>query len=204
MCRKTFWPILPCLSHRCWKLRLYAAQILQSEKPLVEFVAGQTQSARPVSPTEQRTVQVTKVMSSIRESPLDIKPVTDEQRTVVVSQVQPSDVIHFKHDHWAVDGEWEIVEWETTQLFDATLEASCFLFLALFLSYPHLGRILGKINSARQHLLFVFVIVLVSFKKPSVMCVVRRQSSQADGHNGCRELLAEKNRNAICRLEMRS
>ena len=105
MCRKTFWPILPCLSHRCWKLRLYAAQILQSEKPLVDFVAGQTQSARPVSPTEQRTVQVSQVMSSIRESPLDIKPVTDEQRTVVVSQVQPSDVIHFKHDHWAVDGE---------------------------------------------------------------------------------------------------
>ena len=207
---------------------LYAAQILQSEKPLEEFVAGQTQSARPVAPTEQRTVQVSQVMSSIRESPLDIKrpagqtakasmpesevvvksqelvmdyvlpqkelpvetampsisfteqravsvghvieaeiqpglstdfkpeektavrlipehvqtavssvqvaykedmldhfigaqsqvarPVTNQQRTIVVSQVQPSDVIHCKHDHWAVDGEWEIAEWETIHI----------------------------------------------------------------------------------------
>ena len=208
---------------------LYAARILQSEKPLKEFVAGQTQFARSVAPTEQRTVQVFQVMSSIRESPLDIKrlagqtakasmpesevvgksqelvmdyyvlpqkvlpvetsmpsisfteqravsvghvieaeiqpglstdfkpeektavrlipehvqtavssvqvaykedmldhfigaqsqvarPVTNQQRTIVVSQVQPSDVIHCKHDHWAVDGEWEIAEWETIHI----------------------------------------------------------------------------------------
>lgn len=51
---------------------LYSAQIFQKEKPLEQFVRGQSQSARPVAPSERRTVQVSQVQTSIHESPLDI------------------------------------------------------------------------------------------------------------------------------------
>lgn len=63
---------------------LYAPQVLQAEEPLDDFVAAQWQTARPVAPSEQKTVQISQVETHLREGPLSIEqPLAQTAKTSV-------------------------------------------------------------------------------------------------------------------------